>query len=106
MVLVNYQFTDTHDVKFRPALVISADTYHRGRREAIVAAITSNIDRMLIGDYRLSQWREAGLLRASVVTGILRTIQQGMVARAIGTLSSQDMNAVDRNLRRCLGLTP
>jgi mRNA-degrading endonuclease toxin of MazEF toxin-antitoxin module len=43
VVLVNFVFSDESGVKHRPAMILSTDRYHRGRREALVAAITSNV---------------------------------------------------------------
>ena len=39
-----------------------------------------------------------------LVTGILRTIKQTMVGRKLGSLSRPDLDALDRELLRCLGL--
>ena len=39
VVLVSFVFADESGTKVRPALVISSAGYHRGRREAIVAAM-------------------------------------------------------------------
>lgn len=104
VVLVAFVFADESGSKLRPALVVSSASYHRGRREAIVAAITSNVRRRLTGDYLVSDWRRAGLLFPSVVTGILRTIERSMVRRRLGSLAKSDLGAVDRELRTSLAL--
>lgn len=104
VVLINFIFTDGAGVKRRPALVLSTDAYHRGRREAIVAAITSNIERLLTEDHLIADWKAAGLLYPSTVTGIIRTVKQAMIYRRLGKLAESDMRAVERNLRQMLGL--
>ena len=78
VVLVNFVFSDESGVKHRPAMILSTDRYHRSRQETVVAAITSNVQRLLVGDHKLRAWREAGLLYPSVVTGIIRTVKQDM----------------------------
>jgi len=85
-------------------VLISSDAYHRGREEAIIAAITSRTDRVLVGDHLISHWREAGLLFPSVATGIIRTIKQVMVARKLGTMPEDDLDEVDKQLSIALGL--
>src|SRR5438093_13112000 len=85
-------------------LVVSSPSYHRARREVIVIAITGNIGRRLFGDHLLDDWKGAGLLFPSLVTGIFRTIKRGMVERRLGALAQQDMAAVEREVRRSLGL--
>lgn len=70
----------------------------------MVAAITSNVTRRLVGDYVVLNWRESGLLFPSTVTGVIRTIKRQLVRRRLGSLSPRDMRAVDRLLRQSLGL--
>ena len=104
VVLVDFVFSDTSGRKLRPAVVISASAYHRARQEVIVAAITSNIDRHLFGDYLITNWREAGLLFPSVATAIIRTIKHTMIHRRLGSMAKPDVEALDRELRRFLSL--
>ena len=104
VVLVNFVFSDESGVKRRPALVLSTDEYNNRRQEIIVAGITSNTERILIGDYLLKHWQESGLLYPSVVTGILRTIKNKMIYRKLGEFSDDDMIAFEQNLRHILGL--
>ena len=104
VVLVSFVFANETGSKMRPVLIVSSAVYHRGRREAIVAAITSSVRRRLTGDHVVKDWREAGLLFPSVVTGVLRTIERGMVQRRLGSLSPPDLDAVERELRSSLDL--
>jgi mRNA interferase MazF len=104
VVLVRFVFSDETGAKRRPAIVVSVDDYHRGRQEVIIAAITSNVDRLLIGDHLIVGWQEAGLLFPSVATGIIRTIKQAMIERRLGIMPAVDMKAVQEKLRQVLGL--
>lgn len=104
VVLVKFVFADEKGVKQRPGLIVSGDRYHRGRREAILVAITSNVGRLLPGDHRIKAWREAGLLFPSTATGVIRTIKQEMIVRKIGELPAADLDAVESRLRDSLGL--
>ena len=104
VVLVNFVFSEETGVKRRPALVVSSDAYHQGRQETIIAAITSTVGRLLIGDHSISKWEEAGLLYPSVVTGIIRTTKQSMVSRRLGALAESDMRGIEAKLRQVLGL--
>jgi mRNA interferase MazF len=101
---VEFVFSDESGAKLRPALVISSPDFHGARDEIVVAAITSNVTRRLVGDYVVLDWRESGLLFPSTVTGIIRTIKRQMVRRRLGSLSAPDMRAVDRLLRHTLDL--
>lgn len=104
VVLVGFVFADESGRKLRPALVVSSAAYHRGRRDVIVAAITSNVDRRLVGDHPVSEWKTAGLLFPSVVTGVLRTVKREMIERRIGKLPAADQQAIDAALGRSLAL--
>ena len=102
-VVVKFVFADAKGVKQRPALIVSSDRYHQSRREAILMAITSNVGRLLAGDYKVKAWRESGLLFPSIVTGIVRTIKQEMI---VGKLrpAGFELRAIDKRLRETLGL--
>jgi mRNA interferase MazF len=105
IVLVGFVFSDESERKLRPAVVISSRAYNRARQEVIVAAITSNIRRRLYGDHLIVDWKGAGLLFPSMVTGVFRTIKRAMVDRKIGLMVKHDLVAVDLELRRALGLS-
>ena len=104
VILVGFVFSDETGEKRRPAVVISSNAYQLGRQEAIIAAITSKVERRLLGDHLIVDWQEAGLLFPSVVTGIIRTIKQSMIFKRLGTMSHSDMLELERNLREVLGL--
>ena len=104
IVLVSFVFADEKGVKKRPALVLSSEPYQSGRQEVIVAAITSNVDRMLVGDYKIKDWERCDLPMPSVITGIIRTIKQNMIVRALGTLPSPERKAFGKTLKIALAL--
>jgi len=104
IVLVGFMFSDESGKKLRPAVIISSSAYHRARQEVVVAAITSNVRRRLFGDHLIADWKGAGLLFPSVVTGIFRTIKRMMIDRKLGSMPNPDFEAIERELRRSLGL--
>ncbi|MEX1128628.1 MAG: type II toxin-antitoxin system PemK/MazF family toxin [Vicinamibacterales bacterium] len=104
VVLVKFVFADERGAKQRPGLIVSTDTYHQGRRETILAAITSNVGRLLVGDHKIEAWRESGLLSPSIVTGIVRTIKRDMIASKMGELPPSELHSVEEKLREILAL--
>jgi len=104
VVLVKFVFADEKGIKQRPALLVSSARYHRSRREAVLAAITSNVERLLTGDHQIQHWKAAGLLLPSTVTGIIRTIKQEMIVKKLGELPAADLGAVEQQLRLILAL--
>lgn len=103
IVLVEVVFPEGIGTKKRPALVISTDDYHKRRQEVIIAAITSNVKRVLIGDTKIDKWKEAGLIYPSLVTGVVQTVKGSMIIRKLGTLSKQDFQKVQKNLGKMIG---
>jgi mRNA interferase MazF len=104
IALVRFVFADEEGAKRRPVLVLSTEGYHRGRADLIVAALTSNIARLLPGDHLIARWREAGLPKPSVVTAVLRTIKTTMIERSFGVLDRRDLRAYTDGLRPLIGM--
>jgi mRNA interferase MazF len=104
VVLVRFVFSDDSGSKVRPAVVVSSTGYQKARREIIVAAITSNVRRRLLGEHRIARWRDSGLLFPSVITGLIRTVASAMIDRRLGSLDASDLQVTNDNLRRSLGL--
>jgi len=103
IVLVNFGFSEGIGFKKRPALVISSEAYNTKRQEVIILAITSNVDRALLGDTKISEWKEAGLLYPSLAAGIVRTLKTDVIFRKIGEISKVNLSKVEENLRKIIG---
>ncbi|MEK7813748.1 MAG: type II toxin-antitoxin system PemK/MazF family toxin [Candidatus Desantisbacteria bacterium] len=104
VILVPFPFTDQTTVKQRPAVVISSDEYNLYREDVIIAAITSVVSIIRLGDYRLRDWEKAGLVKPSVVKAALATVHKNMVKRKMGVLTQTDLNGLNQNLIKILGL--
>ena len=102
IVLINFGFSEGIGFKKRPALAISSEAYNSQRQEVIILAITSNVDRVLLGDTKISEWKEAGLLYPSLVTGIVRTVKSDVIFRKIGEILQADSNKVYENIRKII----
>ena len=104
VVLVKAQLPGSEEPSLRPALVISSETYRRGRQQLVVAAITGSPGLLQPGDTAVGDWRSAGLKRASVITAVLLTMPEGSVERRLGALEPQDLSATEASLRLSLSL--
>ena len=104
VVLVRVGLPGHEEPSLRPAVVLATETYRLGRGQLVVAAVTSSQPTPMPGDTVLRGWREAGLLDASVATGVLLTVSQASAERRLGSLTAEDLQAVEASLRLGLGL--
>ena len=104
VVLVPFPFTDQSTTKRRPAVVVSSDAYHRERPDLIILAVTSQArPQPALAEAAVTNWKEAGLLRPSVLKPVVATIEQGLVLRKLGRLADEDRTALRNLLDEILG---
>lgn len=104
VVLVPFPFTDQSSTKRRPAVVVSSDAYHRERPDLIILAVTSQArPQTAIGEAVVTKWKEAGLLRPSVLKPVVATIERGLVLRKLGRLAEEDRATLRKVLGDILG---
>jgi mRNA interferase MazF len=104
VVLVPFPFTDQTASKKRPAVVVSSDAYHRDRPDVILMAVTSQVRPAVgLGEVAVQHWKEAGLLKPSVLKPLLATVERRLVIRKLGKLEAPDRVALLRGLKTILG---
>jgi mRNA interferase MazF len=104
VIVVPFPFTDQTATKRRPAVVVSSEAYNRERPDVILMAITSQVRAApTVGEVAVVQWRAAGLLKPSVIKPLVTTIEASLVVRQLGTLSSDDQQALRQVLAAVLG---
>ena len=104
VLLVPFPFTDQSTTKRRPAVVVSSDAYHRERADLIILAVTSQArPQTALGEAAVAQWKEAGLLRPSVLKPVVATIERSLVLRKLGRLEDEDRSALRKVLEEILG---
>ena len=104
VVLVPFPFTDQTGAKKRPAVVVSSSGYNTGRRDIVIMAITSQVREPLpFGETMVSDWQNAGLVKASVIKPVFATIEQGLVIRSMGALSAADAKPLHKLIAQLLG---
>ena len=102
--LVPFPFTDPSASKRRPAVVVSSDAYHQERPDLVILAITSRVRPTAgIGEVAVARWKEAGLLKPSVLKPVVTTIERGLVLRKLGTFEKEDRRGLRKVLDTILG---
>jgi mRNA interferase MazF len=98
--VVTAEFQGVVNTKRRPAVVVSSESYHRERPDAILAVVTSQVNKSnsSVADYVLQDWQTAGLNKPSAVRIFLFTLPQSKITE-IGKLSERDWAEVQKRLR-------
>jgi mRNA interferase MazF len=104
VVLVPFPFTNQSTTKQRPAVVVSTRAYAQARPDLVLMAITSQVRSPLaFGEAVIADWQTAQLLKPSVVKPLLATLEQSLIIRQLGSLSSADQAALRKALAVILG---
>ncbi|HEV8158330.1 MAG: type II toxin-antitoxin system PemK/MazF family toxin [Acidobacteria bacterium] len=98
IVLVPFPFTDLSSVKRRPALIVSPDIYNAGK-DLVIAYITSQLNSpSRVGDYKLKKWKEAGLLKSSIIKMKFATIDKTIIVKTVSELADVDREEIEKIL--------
>jgi mRNA interferase MazF len=104
VVLVPFPFTNHAASKQRPAVIVSSRAYNITKPDLVMMAITSqHRPEPTLGEVWLSHWREAGLLKPSVVKPVFATLEQRLVIRQLGTLAAVDQAVLKRAISEIIG---
>lgn len=99
------KFTDGSGSKPGPAVVVSSPQYHSARQDAVIVALTSQIDnREYFGDCEIQDWRGAGLKCPTLSKGVISTVKRTAISRELGRLGVDDYDRVKDSLRAILNL--
>jgi mRNA-degrading endonuclease toxin of MazEF toxin-antitoxin module len=105
VVLVPFDFANGTGTKWRPAVVVSGDTYNDRSPDVLIASITGNLRAIPHpGDHEIVEWAQAGLLRPSLARTKIVTIEASTIGRRLGRLQPADLEAFDRGLGEALAL--
>ncbi len=98
VILLPIPFTDLTSRKVRPAVVIG----HSSRAgDIFVVPISSQLPNV---DLVLSDWKAAGLNVPCGIKSQIATIEDRLVVKSVGVLSSADQVSLEGRLRNWLGL--
>ena len=105
VILVPFPFSDQTTTKKRPAIVVSSNTYNNILQDIVIMAITGQIRSHLgVGEFLIEDWQDAGLLKPSAVKSAVSTIEQRLVMKILGRLSSKDLSTLEKALKELFDL--
>ena len=105
VVLVPFPFSNQTILKKRPAVIISSDVYNNTSSDIVIMAITGKTGKTFtIGECLIEGWQSAGLLKPSSIKPAISTIEQRLVLRILGKLSTKDLISMEEALKEFLDL--
>lgn len=104
VAIVPFPFTDIAVAKPRPALALSASVANEASGNTIFAMITTAARSHWPQDVLLADAAACGLRAVSLVRVKLFTLDNRLVSRKIGTLSTRDRASVRRMLRQLIAV--
>jgi mRNA-degrading endonuclease toxin of MazEF toxin-antitoxin module len=108
VVVVNVPFTGQGGAKPRPALVLSAEAFHRGLPDVIVCPISSQprfYTRPGGGDHPLRHWKILGLRNPSTARlSNLMAVEKRLIKRTLAPLHVDDFARIEQGLREVFSL--
>ncbi len=103
IVVVPFPFTDTSEVKKRPAIVLSSATeFNNHARACVLAMITTATHAPWPCDVEISDLAASGLPTKSVIRMKLFTLDQRLILKTIGTLSKKDQKSLSKSIEALL----
>lgn len=96
VVLLPVPFTDLTNRKVRPAIVIG-----KSGPDLFLVPVSSVLTNT---DFPLQEWRAAGLNVPSGVKAQLATVEERLVVKIVGQISSNDASTLNSRLRNWLKL--
>jgi mRNA interferase MazF len=104
VVLVPFPFTSQTASKKRPAVVVSKRAYNETRPDLIVMAVTSQLRRSPeLGETWVPAWEASGLLKPSAIKPVFATLEQRLVLRQLGALTTADQAALRKSIAEIIG---
>jgi len=105
VILARIPYSDLTQVKKRPALIISSQSYYERYGDVLLIGLTGQKKPSPFKtDIQIHDWQIAGLPKSSFIKPGLFTLMHNQIEREFGQLSAQDKNNIQTFLREMLSL--
>lgn len=102
MIVVPFPFTDSVNIKKRPAVVISSEEFQKHTKSITLLMVTSVKHSSWLGDHVIADLDQAGLHVGSIVRQKIFTLDSRLVLNCIGKLSMEDRQGVIKSTQKHL----
>ena len=96
IILVRYPFSDLSSSKIRPAVIVNGPHISH---DLLIVPITSRVQGLVAGEFLINDWKAAGLNVPSVIKRGVYTIEDSLVLKVLGQLSTNDIAKLEQSLR-------
>ena len=100
IVDVPFPFIDTPVKKLRPALVITDSPFQNNAGAVVLMMVTSAERSHWESDIELSDWKSAGLHKASMVRWKIFTLDEQLIVSRRGSLSLKDQQRIKDSFKK------
>lgn len=105
IILIPFPFSNQTTTKRRPAVIVSSNAYNDATSDVVIMAITSRTEETIgIGECLIKDWKNSGLLKPSAIKPAISTIEQKLILKKLGRLSSEDLISMENALKELLVL--
>lgn len=102
VVVVPFPFTDSHNTKRRPAIVLSSKDHQKHSKNVTLLMITSAKHSRWHDDCQIEDLGSTGLTAESVMRQKIFTLDCRLIIDRIGKLSSKDKTALIKEIKKHL----
>jgi len=100
LVVVPFPFTDSVNIKKRPAVVLSSEDFQKHTKHITLAMVTSAKNSEWFGDHQILDLEATGLKAESVVRQKIFTLDIRLIIDCIGKLATKDRVVVIKQLQK------
>ena len=101
VLVVRFPFSNFNAAKARPVVVASTDFYNENsRNDLIVMALSSQINNKLPFEVEISNWKNACLLKPTILKSAIATVASEIVLNKLGQLSETDIKKLEDLLQK------
>lgn len=102
VVVVPFPFTDSHNIKKRPAIVLSSEEHQKHSGNVTLLMITSAKQSNWLDDCKISDLKATGLNAESVMRQKIFTLDVRLIIDCIGKLAVADKESLIKNTQHHL----
>ncbi len=104
IVVVPFPFSDIDEVKRRPALVLSQESFQKNTEHVTLMMITSAQHSKWHDDYEIKDLHSTGLRAASIIRQKIFTLDMRVILSKTGMLGAKDKEALIKITQKHLAL--